>query len=64
MNGSRDSAQAATSPPPMAGASSTGRLRSRSGTAANQAMAAITAAASAPRDCVSRIARMQAPIAG
>ena len=64
MKGSRESAQAPTSPAHAAGTSTTGRLRSRSGTSTNQATAASAAAAKAPRDWVSRIARMQAPIAG
>ena len=62
--GSFESAQAATAAPAAAGKSSTGRLRSRSGTSANQPIAPITAAAAAPRDWVSRIATTNAPIAG
>ncbi len=61
---SLDSAQAPTRPAPTAGIRSTGRLRSRSGTIANHAMAPRAAAARAPRDWVSRIARIAAPMAG
>ena len=61
---SLESAQAPTAPAASAGMSSTGMLRRRSGTSANQITAPITAATSAPRDCVSRMTRAQAPTAG
>ncbi len=63
-NGSFESAQAATAPAAAVGNNRTGRLRSRSGTSANQPSAPTSAAAAAPRDCVSRIARTNPPIAG
>ena len=50
--------------PCRAGSSSTGRLRSRSGTSTNHATAPTAAAAAAPRDCVSSIATTETPIAG
>ena len=63
-NASFDRAQAPTAPAAAAGAISTGRLRSRSGTRTNQASATSAAATSAPRDWVSRMARMQSPSPG
>ena len=57
-------AQAETGAAPATGSSNTGRPRSLSGTIANQARAPTTAAASAPRDPVSRIATIAIPIAG
>ena len=56
VNGSLVSAQAATADAATSGSTSTGRLRRRSGTSANQTIAPTAAAAAAPRDCVSRMA--------
>ena len=63
-NASLESAQAPTADPATSGSTSTGRLRRRSGTSANQAIAPTAAAAAAPRDCVSRIATTHTPMAG
>ncbi len=59
-----ESAQTATPPAPAAGTRSTGSERSLSGTTASQATTPRAAAASAPRDWVSRIARIAAPMPG
>ena len=59
-----DSAQAARAAAPAAGTASTASDRSRSGTTASQMIAPTAAAASAPRDCVSRIASRAAPMPG
>ena len=64
VNGSFDSAHALTPTAATSGNTSTGRLRSRSGTSTNQTIAPIAAAAAAPRDCVSAIATKHAPISG
>ncbi len=53
-----------TAPAAAAGARSTGRLRRRRGTSTNQRTAPIAAVASAPRDWVSRMARIATPIPG
>ena len=59
-----ESAQTATPPAPAAGTRSTGSERSLSGTTASQARTPRAAAASAPRDWVSRIASIAAPMPG
>ena len=64
VKGSFESAHALTAAPTPSGSSSTGRLRSRSGTSTNHAIAPTAAAAAAPRDCVSRIATTETPMAG
>ena len=64
VNGSFESAHAETAAAATPGTSSTGRLRSRSGTSTNHARAPTAAAAAAPRDCVRRIATMDTPMAG
>ena len=61
---SLDRAHALMGAESSAGITTTGRLRSRSGTIANQSAAPITAAASAPRDWVSMIATQQTASAG
>ena len=63
-NASFESAHAPTATAAAAGKITTGRLRSRSGTSTNQAIAPTTAAAAAPRDWVSTMASAQAPISG
>jgi hypothetical protein len=64
VNGSFESAHAPTPAAAPSGSTSTGRLRSLSGTSMNHAAAPTAAAAAAPRDCVSRIARTKMPMAG
>ena len=63
-NASFDRAQAPTSAAPAAGIRITGTVRSRSGTTSSQATTPSTAAASAPRDWVSRMASTAAPAPG
>jgi hypothetical protein len=64
VNASLESAHAARAPAATSGSSRTGRLRSRIGTRTNHAIAPTAAAPAAPRDCVSRIARIDTPMAG
>ncbi len=59
-----DSPHAATGTAPTAPRASTARLRRRSGTKANQAMAPMASATSEPRDWVRSMARTRTPAAG